>query len=214
MKRPPCGGTGANVRHRETSPTTFIVEHREAELPQVALTVHAPGRLTSGLHGRQQQADERANDGNHHQEFNQREPPHRIHNGVIIFDQGGIDRIVVIMIDQRCIDRVVVFLLAVATSITRQWLLFVETIHSLIVVSHDISLAWIAWIEWMHESPGRAAGAHGAQTTRISTRAITTAPPKMGVHISGWHNNQLRRLRRHREDGQREMRAGTPRCRR
>ena len=45
------------------------------------------------------------------------------------------------MIDQRCIDRVVVVLLAVATCVARQWLLLVETIHSLIVVSHDVSLA-------------------------------------------------------------------------
>jgi hypothetical protein len=46
----------------------------QANLFEVVCTAAATGRLTGLLHGRQQQPDEYADDGDHHQQLNQGEP--------------------------------------------------------------------------------------------------------------------------------------------
>jgi hypothetical protein len=48
--------------------------HCECELPQVVAAGHPPRRLAGTLYGRQEQADERADDGDHNEQFDQREP--------------------------------------------------------------------------------------------------------------------------------------------
>ena len=49
-----------------------IIVHRQPELLEVVLTLSSPGGLAGLLDGRQEQADERANDGDHDQEFDER----------------------------------------------------------------------------------------------------------------------------------------------
>jgi hypothetical protein len=46
---------------------------RQANLLQVVRALRAPGALAGGLHGGQQHGDQQADDGNHYQEFNERE---------------------------------------------------------------------------------------------------------------------------------------------
>ena len=48
--------------------------HRQAELADVVLAGGAAGRLACGLHRREQEADERADDGDDHEQFDEREP--------------------------------------------------------------------------------------------------------------------------------------------
>ena len=55
----------------------MVVLEAEAELLDVVGTLRAPGRLAGRLDGREQQADEHADDGDHHQQFHEREAaPH------------------------------------------------------------------------------------------------------------------------------------------
>jgi hypothetical protein len=49
--------------------------HPEAQLPEVVLAFHAVGGLAYFLHGGDQQADEDGDDGDHHQQLDQRERP-------------------------------------------------------------------------------------------------------------------------------------------
>jgi hypothetical protein len=61
----------------------FIVEHGKAELPQVVLAAHPPGRFPRRLHGRQQHADEHADDRDHDEQLHEREassPCRRLHD--------------------------------------------------------------------------------------------------------------------------------------
>jgi hypothetical protein len=46
---------------------------RQADLPQVVLTLRSPRRFPSRLHGRKHQPDQDADDGNHDQQLDQRE---------------------------------------------------------------------------------------------------------------------------------------------
>ena len=50
-----------------------VVVDSQAELFEVVLAAHAIGCLAHLLHGRQQEADQDGNDGDHHQELDQRE---------------------------------------------------------------------------------------------------------------------------------------------
>jgi hypothetical protein len=47
--------------------------HRQADLLEVVLTADAVGRLANLLHGGEQQADQDGNDGDDHQQLDQRE---------------------------------------------------------------------------------------------------------------------------------------------
>jgi hypothetical protein len=64
-----------------------IVE-RKAHLLQVVLTLHAPSRLTSRLHRRQQEGNQHADDRDYNQQLNERETAargeggHRIPDGL------------------------------------------------------------------------------------------------------------------------------------
>jgi hypothetical protein len=49
--------------------------HPQAELLEVIETLTPPGSLTGGLDGRQEEADEGANDGDDDEQFNERERP-------------------------------------------------------------------------------------------------------------------------------------------
>ena len=57
----------------ETRDGIGIAEHRDADLPQIALTLATGSGLPGLLHRRHEQADERAHDRDHDQQFNQRE---------------------------------------------------------------------------------------------------------------------------------------------
>jgi hypothetical protein len=50
----------------------MIVEP-DAHLAEIVLALGAPGRLAGRLHGRQEQADEYADDRHHHEQFDQGE---------------------------------------------------------------------------------------------------------------------------------------------
>jgi hypothetical protein len=47
----------------------------EAELLEVVAATRPAGRLAGRLHGRQEQSHERADDGDHHQQFHEGEGP-------------------------------------------------------------------------------------------------------------------------------------------
>ena len=64
---------GADVSGREEVVDAVIVVHRQADLLQVIQALRAPGRLARRLHGRQEQGDQHADDGDHDQQFDQRE---------------------------------------------------------------------------------------------------------------------------------------------
>jgi hypothetical protein len=64
------------------------IVHRQGKLLEVVGALRSPRRLARGLHGRQQQRDEDANDGNYHQQFNQGKAglflsQRAAHNGVL-----------------------------------------------------------------------------------------------------------------------------------
>jgi hypothetical protein len=48
------------------------IVYAQRELPHVIDALGAPRRLARGLNGRQQQRDQHADDGNHHQQLDQR----------------------------------------------------------------------------------------------------------------------------------------------
>ena len=52
----------------------LVVVGREADLLEVVRAAHTSGRLTDLLDGGQQQTNQDRDDGDHHQEFDQREP--------------------------------------------------------------------------------------------------------------------------------------------
>jgi hypothetical protein len=47
--------------------------HRQAELLEVVLALDAAGRFARGLHRRQEQGHENADDGDHHEQLHERE---------------------------------------------------------------------------------------------------------------------------------------------
>jgi hypothetical protein len=49
--------------------------HPQAELLEVVETLTSPGSLSGGLDGRQEEADEGANDGDDDEQFNERKRP-------------------------------------------------------------------------------------------------------------------------------------------
>src|SRR5436190_4118902 len=51
---------------------SLIVVQGEAQLLQVVLAPRAAGRLAGGLHGRQEQRHQNADDGDYHQQFDER----------------------------------------------------------------------------------------------------------------------------------------------
>ena len=51
-----------------------MLQKRQADLLEVVLALQLSGGLARRLHRRQQQRDQNADDGDHHQEFDQREP--------------------------------------------------------------------------------------------------------------------------------------------
>jgi len=51
----------------------MVVVQRQAELLHVVDALRTAGRLAGRLDGGQEQADQDGNDGDHHQEFDQRE---------------------------------------------------------------------------------------------------------------------------------------------
>jgi hypothetical protein len=59
---------------RKRPARVVVVVHGQAELLEVVAARHACCRLADFLDGRQEQANEDGDDGNHHQELNQREP--------------------------------------------------------------------------------------------------------------------------------------------
>src|SRR5262249_32964146 len=70
------GGGGERVRRvqgRELLVRAVVVMDRQAELLKVVGALHAGGGLADLLHGGEQQADENGNDGDHHQQLDQRE---------------------------------------------------------------------------------------------------------------------------------------------
>ena len=60
------------VPARECPHGTFEVEATERQLLEVVCTLGTPRRLAGRLHGRQQERNEDADDGDHHQQFDQR----------------------------------------------------------------------------------------------------------------------------------------------
>jgi hypothetical protein len=50
---------------------------RDAQLLEVVAALHARGSLADFLHGGQEQADEDGDDGDHHQQLDQRDPRQR-----------------------------------------------------------------------------------------------------------------------------------------
>jgi len=50
----------------------LVVQEAQADLLEVVLALQPACRLAGGLHGGQQQRDENADDGDHHQQLDQR----------------------------------------------------------------------------------------------------------------------------------------------
>src|SRR5262249_19160102 len=66
-------GVAIDVTGRKTAVGVVIAVESQADLMEVVAAPHAAGSLADLLHGRQQQTHEGADDGNHHQQLNQRE---------------------------------------------------------------------------------------------------------------------------------------------
>jgi hypothetical protein len=66
---------GPRPSRRKRKPATGIgiAEHRDADLPQIALALAAGCSQPGLLHSRHEQADQSAHDRDHDQQFNQRE---------------------------------------------------------------------------------------------------------------------------------------------
>jgi hypothetical protein len=62
---------------RARDPIIGIVKHMgsQAELLEIVFTLYTGGGLSHLLHRRQQEPDQDRDDGNHHQQLNEREPP-------------------------------------------------------------------------------------------------------------------------------------------
>ena len=52
----------------------MVVVHCQAKLLEIVAATHSAGRFTCGLDGGQQQPDEHANDGDHNEQLDEREP--------------------------------------------------------------------------------------------------------------------------------------------
>ena len=66
-------GGSAGVRRRQHLPRLAKRVDRHAELPQVVRAAAAPRRLAGALHGREQETDEHRDDGDHDEQFDERE---------------------------------------------------------------------------------------------------------------------------------------------
>jgi len=66
---------GAHLAGREFTVGVVVTVEGQADLLEVIAALHSIGRLAHLLHRGQQQADQHANDGNHHQQFDERERP-------------------------------------------------------------------------------------------------------------------------------------------
>ena len=65
-------GLRNDLRRGELPRRRFIVEQRETQLLHVVGAGTAAGRFARRLDGRQQKTDERADDGDHHEQFHER----------------------------------------------------------------------------------------------------------------------------------------------
>ena len=61
------------VQEELAVPVVEVLLDPQADLVQMTLTVHPPCRLPSRLNGREQEGDQSADDGDDHQELDQRE---------------------------------------------------------------------------------------------------------------------------------------------
>ncbi len=68
-------GVGLIDAHRERQVRALVVVQGEADLLHVVRATHPGRRFADLLHGRQKEADQNGNDGNDHQQLNQRESP-------------------------------------------------------------------------------------------------------------------------------------------
>ena len=68
-------GVGGNIPRWEHSMEIRVTVNRQPDLLQVITALGATGRVTSLLHRREQQGNENSDNGDHHQQFNQRECP-------------------------------------------------------------------------------------------------------------------------------------------
>jgi len=62
------------VRVWKATHRVLVVEQPHADLPHIILARHPPRRFARRLNGRKQQRDQNADNGDHHQQFHQREP--------------------------------------------------------------------------------------------------------------------------------------------
>ena len=74
---------------REAAVGALIVGHRQAELLQVVGALGAPGRFAGRLDGWQEQRDEHGDDGDHHQQLDQRERFHGFSSKVCVGQHRG-----------------------------------------------------------------------------------------------------------------------------
>jgi hypothetical protein len=51
----------------------MMIVERDAKLLEIVRALHAAGRLARGLHGGQEQGNQDTDDGDYHQQFNERE---------------------------------------------------------------------------------------------------------------------------------------------
>src|SRR5262249_4672847 len=58
---------------REETELVVVVVEGQPDLLEIVLALHACGRLAHFLHGGQEQSDQHADDGNNHQQLDQRE---------------------------------------------------------------------------------------------------------------------------------------------
>ena len=78
MERPAAPADQARSRprpgvgRRKVAAGDFVIEHGQAELPQVVGAAHAAGCCPGRLHGRQQHAHEHADDGDHDEQLHER----------------------------------------------------------------------------------------------------------------------------------------------
>ena len=73
MHRPGVARRGIDPGGWEPAVRPFVVVQRQADLLEVVRALDARRRLADLLHGRQQEADQDGDDGNHHQQLDERE---------------------------------------------------------------------------------------------------------------------------------------------
>jgi hypothetical protein len=76
---PPASIAGTHVQHLRGKDfeRVVVVVRGQPKLLEVVAALHTTRGLASGLHGREQQGDQDANDGDHDQEFHQRKAKSR-----------------------------------------------------------------------------------------------------------------------------------------